>query len=196
MGRKIPASGSRADFGIEEFSWDPAAPEQSLQLAYASETDFARNKIYWYFDEAKKHEKLSKRIRALALVLFVLGGLCPLIDATGYVPGWRLPSWGYVTIALAAGIFYWDRIHGASSTWRRDTLTWIAIRRLLKDFQYDWVLPRGGESTARVERLKAFRQNVEAVIENEAKVWVAEDEQALNELAARFPAQPGSTTRR
>jgi hypothetical protein len=169
MNREVPASGGDTDFGTEEFYWDPAAPEQSLQHAYAYETDFARDKICWYFVDAKRHETPSKWIRALALVLVVLASLCPLVHATGRVPGWRLPSWGYVFVALAAGLFYWDRMHGASSTWRRDTLTWIAIRRVLKDFQYDWVLSQAGDISARVERLKAFRQKVEAIIRERGK---------------------------
>ena len=196
MNREVPASSGHTDFGTEEFYWDPAAPEQSLQRAYAYETDFARDKICWYFVEAKKHEAPSKWIRALALVLFVLGGLCPLVHATGRVKEWGLPSWGYVCIALAAGVFYWDRIQGESSTWRRDTLTWLAMRRVLRDFQYDWVLSQEGEISARGEKLKAFRQKVESIIENEAKVWGAEDEQTLNEMAGQLSAQAAATNRR
>lgn len=157
MKRNVPDSRARADFGIEELGWDPAKPEQSLENAYKSETDFARNKISWYFEVAEQHKSRTKWIRNLVLALFVAGSLCPLIDATGFVPGWRLPSWGYVCIAVAAGMFFWDRILGASSGWRRDTLTWISIRQALTAFHYDWVLSREGEIPARVEKLKSFR---------------------------------------
>ena len=43
MNREVPASSGHTDFGTEEFYWDPAAPEQSLQRALIDpDADIAR----------------------------------------------------------------------------------------------------------------------------------------------------------
>lgn len=182
-----------SEFGIDDFNWDAAKPEESLHNLYIRNVAFAKYKIRWYHGTSERHGRNSKRIRLWAIILLTLGSLCPLVAATklGSFTD-HLGAWGYVLIALAAGIFGLDRFYGISSTWTRDTSTWLAIRKTLVGFQHDWVLSLTQHPDSwpeRLELLKQFRQNIETAVVQECAAWAVDEERRLatlqNSLANR-----------
>jgi SMODS and SLOG-associating 2TM effector domain 2 len=185
----MPDEESDTDLGIEEVLWDSDDPNQSLQDRYNHDTNFARLKVKYYLRDAKKYGKYAGRIRLAAIVLGTAGVVMPLIDAA-LPPGTvHIGAWGYVVIALAAGLFSMDRFGGFSWKWTRSTIIWVTLRRQLAEFQHDWdilMLRRDSEvhgkkeeekqkeeklMVDRLARLKDFRHSVEVIVAQECKEW-------------------------
>jgi hypothetical protein len=170
----MPDEESDADLGIARVQWDSDDPHQSLLNLYAHDTDFARVKVRWYLKDAAKNGQYARRIRLAAIALATAGVLTPLIDAALPPNTVHMGPWGYVVIALSAGLFSIDRFAGFSWSWTRSTIIWVALRRELAEFQHDWNMLMSRADAAvehRLARLKAFRQNVEAIIAQECKDW-------------------------
>lgn len=179
---------------VPDFRWDPNKPEESVEGLHTQAVSFAKQKIDWYYNEAEKNGTHSKRIRFLVVCLLTIGALCPLIEATGLGVGVRLAAWGYVLFALAAGFFALDRFYGLSTSWRRNTSTWLTIRSALIDFEHDWILG-GTNPDDRVKLLKQFWRKTLTTVAEETDVWVTEEERAIKALQDNLDrtSAPGSS---
>jgi len=171
---KIMSGESDAELGIEPVTWYRDDQNESLLALYEYDTKFARVKVRWYFVDRDKYGKCARWIRLAAIVLGTVGMLMPLIDAALQSKKLHLGPWGYVIIALAAGLFSIDRFSGLSWRWTRSTIIWVRLRRELAEFQHDWNMlmsqPQSNPQE-RSERLKVFRQNIETIIAQECKDW-------------------------
>src|SRR6476619_2275346 len=92
----MPHDESDANLGIEPVPWYSDDPNKSLLALYAYDTDFARLKVRWYFDDRGKYGKYAWWIRLAAIVLGTVGVLMPLIDAAVQSKKLHLGPWGYV----------------------------------------------------------------------------------------------------
>ena len=122
-------------------AWIPDETKESLDSIYNWAIAKAEDQINWY--QAKRGPKRSgsQWIRAISVCVVVLGALCPLIDAAAAsVFPTKLSQWGYVLLAVAAGLFSYDKYFGLSTGWVRYVQTEWALRKALTEFRYNWLL--------------------------------------------------------
>jgi hypothetical protein len=191
--------------------WNASDAPRVLHALYERVEQSARRNIAWYFREKARKGLLSRALRGCAIVLFVLGGLAPLVHAIvlGNTPagssGFNLNQYGYVSLALAAGLLAFDKFFGVSTSYVRYLTTAFALQKSLSAFQLEWVrLVRkaGGLSSSTdpeplLAHLSAFQGVVDVIVQSETEAWVAEFHANLSELqrAAKAHAeatQPGT----
>src|SRR5579859_5491469 len=105
---------------LAALSWrDPDIDKSLADLRDYVEAE-GRKQVEWYYSKKRAKALASTSIRFIAIVLFVLGGLVPIIKAT-LPPGTALPfdfgQAGYLLIGLGAGCIGMDRYFGYSSGW-------------------------------------------------------------------------------
>jgi hypothetical protein len=177
--------------------WDATQPVQTLMLMYQWAVDRAQERIQWYEDKGEPRKFLSQVLRIVAISLTAAGALCPLLDATGVflskqsgVDSIVLGKWGYVFIAVAAGIIGFDRYFGLSTGWMRFIVTQLSLERSLQEFHYDWAMLLAQQqetsqklnSTVLLQRLKDFSLQVESLVKQETDAWVMEFQSNVAEL--------------
>jgi hypothetical protein len=143
----------------------------------------------WYLQDKRGKRSWSRGLRLLVILLVTAGGLQPLLDAAA--PGTGRTAWGYVLLALAAACIGFDRFFGLSSGWMRSMTTAQALERRLEQLQYDWAAEcaRGASRTVdpkqvqtRLALLRAFSDDVAALMRQETAEWVLEFQSNLLRL--------------
>ncbi len=176
--------------------WDAAKPDESLLHIQQWAVTQARERIDWYKVKSKGKKRWSVALRVMVISAAALGGLCPLIEATGVfgasAPGAteiNLGRWGYVLIALAAATAGFDKYFGLSTGWMRFIVTQLSLERSLQEFQYDCALlhtqrqeQQTGTSLPLLQRAKDFSMQVEDLTRQETDAWVQEFQSSLAEL--------------
>lgn len=176
--------------------WDLSDPTKSLDKIYKWTVQNAEDQIEWYVRKKVPNRKWSLTIRAAAIVLAVLGALCPLLDATQIVKDNTIlfGEWGYVFLALGAGVIGFDRYFGFSTGWMRYILTQESLEKALKEFRYDWVILTGGQITGSVsaatnlnipiclQKAKDFTIQIEGLVRQETDAWVQEFQATISQL--------------
>ena len=182
--------GRRGDLQIREFPEVGAAGSVEGTLAVDQVRIWAeaqaRDTIDWYLRDKKIMRFGSRLLRGLTVVLFVAGGIAPLVNvARGDDAG----GWGYVLLAAAAGCAAFDHFFGVSSAWMRDMTAAQAIQRRLTDFRLAWatlllrsaatgaVSPTGAadaDLVARMQLIESLITDVTTMVETETTEWLAE----------------------
>ena len=153
----------------------------------------------WYLADKRGKRIWSRGLRLLAIVLVTAGGLQPLLEAAA--PGPSRTAWGYVLLALAAAGIGFDRFFGLSSGWMRSMTTAQALERRLEQLQYDWAAEcaRSASRTVdpkqvqnRLALLRAFSDDVAALLQQETASWVLEFQSNLLRLERSNTSRPGS----
>jgi hypothetical protein len=153
----------------------------------------------WYLADKRGKRIWSRGLRLLAILLVTVGGLQPLLDAAA--PGTGRTAWGYVLLALAAACVGFDRFFGVSSGWMRSMTTAQALERRLELLQYDWAAEcaRSAARTVdpkqvqnRLALLRAFSDDVAALLQQETASWVLEFQSNLLRLERSNTPRPGS----
>jgi SMODS and SLOG-associating 2TM effector domain 2 len=180
-----------ADLGIEKLEQLFESTDLPFKSLYEQTTEFARRKVRWYHNRSEKDWRYWVIIRGVSLGLAVVGAIFPLLDATAVFPSLKLSSWGYVVLALAAGIYSIDTFFGYSAGASRNTVTWLKIRLLLAEAEFDLRLAHSQPGNqelvpASIERLKKLRLDIETEIARETTLWVDEFRQQRSELAKQL----------
>jgi hypothetical protein len=133
-------------------------------------------------------------LRFVAIVLFVLGGLVPIVKAT--LPttvqfSFDFGQSGYLLIGVAAGCIGLDRFFGYSTGWIRYVTTAMAIEKSLEEFRLEWTRNmarmRGAAPTPEqletlIQTCTAFSLAIKSQVEQETKAWVVEFQNNLSQL--------------
>ena len=153
----------------------------------------------WYLQDKRGKRSWSRGLRLVAILLVIAGGLQPLLDAAA--PGTGRTAWGYVLLALAAACIAFDRFFGLSSGWMRSMTTAQALERRLGQLQYDWALEcaRSAARTVdpkqaqtRLTLLRAFADDMAALMQQETAEWVLEFQSDLLHLERSSGGGSGS----
>ena len=154
--------------------------------------------VNWYLQHKIWPSRLSRLLRALAILGGVLGGLAPLLGGASVSGAFADGKWslyanqsGYILIALAGAALLFDRYFGFSSSWMRYMTAQRALQRALESFQLSWAIwrlqvtdagPDAEQQAAAIALLTAFQQKIGELVDQEFQAWVAQFKQELAEL--------------
>ncbi|HEX3048734.1 MAG TPA: SLATT domain-containing protein [Bacillota bacterium] len=179
---------------LEFPGWDALKPNESLNSVYRWAIAKAEERILWYSEKRKIKRTGSQLIRGFVALFIAIGALCPLVDATGVFGGPEhkiaFSQWGYLSLAMAAAIFGFDRFFGLSTGWMRFIVTQMSIDRTLKEFQHDWIIlsaqqvPCSANNNYLIplQRVKDFTLQVENLAKQETDSWVIEFQSNISHL--------------
>jgi len=156
----------------------------------------AQRQIDWYHAKRKRKASVSTALRFVSILLFVLGGLVPILKATLSSEtlkriGFDFGQTGYLLLAIAAGCVAMDRFFGYSSGWIRYTTTALALEKSLAEFGLEWARyiaklrggpPNESELDQLIRTCETFSLSIRAQVEQETRAWVSEFETNLSEL--------------
>src|SRR5215831_19466684 len=188
---------------LSKLSWKDAEVDNSLSVLHQYVEDQAQKQIQWYWNSKRSKSYMSMFLRFVAIILFVLGGLVPIVKAT-------LPSTvtdkfpfdfgqsGYLLIGVAAGCMGLDRFFGYSTGWIRYVTTAMAIEKSLEEFRLEWTRNmakmRGAPPTPEqletlIQTCTAFSLAIKSQVEQETKAWVVEFQNNLSQLEKDLQAK-------
>ena len=179
-----------------DLSWKELDIDGSLIMLRRYVETEARRQIDWYHGKRKIKARISTGLRFVAILLFVSGGLTPIVKATLAADTMRrLPfdfgQAGYLLIAVAAGCVAMDRFFGYSSSWIRCITTALALEKSLEEFRLEWFrdiakLRGGAPDNTELDRLivtcETFSLAIRGQVEQETKAWVVEFQSNLVQL--------------
>src|SRR5262245_5391908 len=140
------------DMTLEEWSPEVLAGKEAAEAIpaiFGYVENAAASSMAWYAQRKLGKARASRSLRALAIVLAIVGGLTPIIH--GMYPQPWIAQLGFALLALAAGAVAADRYFGVSSGWIRYVTAMLAIQRALADFRLDWsglLLSVAGDATS------------------------------------------------
>ncbi len=188
---------------LSTLSWKDADVCSSLSSLHQYVEDQARKQIQWYWDKKRKKAGMSMFLRFVAIILFVLGGLVPIVKAT--LPAAVVATFpfdfgqsGYLLIGIAAGCVGLDRFFGYSTGWIRYVTTAMAIEKSLEEFRLEWsrnmAKMRGASPTPEqletlIQTCTAFSLGMRNQLEQETKAWVVEFQSNLSQLEKELQAK-------
>src|SRR5215472_15705052 len=188
---------------LSNLSWKDADVDNSLrELREYVETE-AQKQIAWYYAKKARKARMSVTLRFISIVLFVLGGLVPIIkatlpaSATATLP-FDFGQAGYLLIGVAAGCIGLDRFFGYSTGWIRYVTTAMAIEKSLEEFRLEWTRNmakmRGTPPTTEhletlIQTCAAFSLAIKSQVEQETKAWVLEFQNNLSQLEKDLQAK-------
>jgi hypothetical protein len=194
---------------LAALSWStPQDVEASVHEAYRYAEARAVETIDWYMREKSPKARGSRTLRVLAIVLTTLGGLAPLVDSVGWLRGEGMKGLvvgqlGYLFLGLAAACVAGDKYFGYSSGWMRYLATAILLQKAVSEFRFDWAMmiaklggkgPTVEQVQLMLQRIKEFVLFVDAEVERETQVWIAEFQSSLAEIERTAKTQ-GEATR-
>jgi hypothetical protein len=150
-----------------------------LCMMYDHAVAAAERNIDWYRSKKAPKQRLSLVVRCTALLLAIVGGLCPLFSEMSKID---LSRYGYILLAAGGGLLLFDKLFGLSSSWMRFMGAAQEIEALLDAFRVDWASEKArlitpettSASDPRFQLTKEFLINMHAVIERETNEWKAE----------------------
>jgi hypothetical protein len=188
---------------LSKLSWKDADMENSLSVLHQYVEDQAQKQIQWYWDKKRAKAHVSMFLRFVAIIMFVLGGLVPIVKAT--LPATVVAKFpfdfgqsGYLLIGIAAGCMGLDRFFGYSTGWIRYVTTVMAIEKSLEEFRLEWTRNmakmRGASPTAEqletlIQTCAAFSLAIKSQVEQETKAWVVEFQTNLSQLEKDLQAK-------
>jgi len=149
----------------------------------------AINSIEWFLRKKNRPSIYSRGIRFGAIILTIIGGISPILQGIDYLSQFNFTQYGYVSLALAAGLVGLDKYFGFSNAWMRYMLTQITLQQILDQFSIDWFkirinIKNNDElSEEQINKLcnciQQFRSNFLVEINNEIKTWKSEFQNSL-----------------
>ena len=189
--------------GLSNLSWKDSDVETSLVELRRYVEDQAQGQIAWYYAKKTWKARVSIALRFVAILLFVMGGLVPIIKAT--IPPEtiaRLPfdfgQAGYLLIGVAAGCVGLDRFFGYSTGWIRYITTAMAIEKSLEEYRMEWARniaklrgapPNEQQLDQLIQTCETFSLAIKTQVEQETKAWVTEFQSNLAQLEKDLQAK-------
>jgi hypothetical protein len=168
--------------------WDDEKREESIKLLYNFTCGTTKEAIEWYWRK-KRVGRLGRALRLFAILLTTAGGMVPILRSAGIGTSNNptffglLPEYGYVLVAVAAGLIALDRFFGFSSTWIRFVTTATTLHTGFTKFQLDWALLKARIGARKlttedcetlIHRLLGLLTFVREEVEKETAAWTTE----------------------
>lgn len=189
---------------LEGLSWEPGKVLGSLDAVFQHVTEVAKNAITWYWQSKRRKKRGAVLLRLGAILGTSVAGILPMltqISATGGKAGIP-PAWASVSLGIAAALVGLDRFFGFSSGWTRYIAAEMRLRQILEEFQMDWeaqkaiwkgAAPTDDQAQGMLGRAKAFVVQVDAIVQEETKAWIAEFQTTLSQLDEAVKAKVAVT---
>lgn len=180
------------------YEWDRARARKSLDELYRETLRLADYEISWYRSRGKSKGACAKAIRVIALLLFVLSTLIPLLSfmVSHKVATETLLYAGYLMTGIAAGLLLYDRYYGFTNSWTRFVLTGQDLASMRNELVDNWqtillnTLPLNPSGyNEMIVLLLTFRSKFNDVVRTETKVWAKEFQQGLYDLSKELKTQ-------
>ncbi len=184
----MPGSLARDD--VKSSFLKDSESEKALKVLYEHVESDAKQKIEWYHRKKVWKGRISKGLHLIAIVLFALGSLVPILEVTFPAMAvlqshsiFDFSQAGYLLIAIAAACFGLDRFFGHSSGWVRHVTTAMAIERALEEYRMEWtrVTAKNAGHPYRPEVIdglirlsKDFVLSTLALVDQETRLWATE----------------------
>ena len=198
----VPQPTDRGEILLKNIVIDPAEPIKTLEQLYDQSLRFDRYYSDWYGRNASLAKQRSRRWRRIAIVLISFGGLAPILAGLGTWWFFERSVWlnfGYIAVALAASVVFYDRFWGYSTGWMRFTTTQQALERAMSKFEIAWnclairAVSKASEHKFNAadfepfcELLCTLTMEVHGLVEQETQQWVREFNSSLQELQKRI----------
>jgi len=183
--------------------WNGADVLASLDGLFTDVLAEARRSEQWYWRSKGSKALWSRTIKWGVVVLTGLGAVVPVAVSLRLFPWLTVYLHSVVSstsfdsglfssllIGCAAALLGFDRAWGFSTGWARYVLTGTAIRNAAEEFRMDWTMlsaqlaspPTTEQLTAMIQRAKAFRMTVEALVLKETQDWATEFQSNLAQM--------------
>lgn len=183
-----------AEKDLRSIDWPPALPwsgsevTSSLDQAYGVVAARGWGAQKWYLDNHDGKKQLSKIFRGASSIAIGSAALFPAVAVAN--PDLGVATWGYVPLALAAGLYGADRVFGFSDAWMRYMVTAMKLASRLEVADVQWEARRaswGGSPPppAEVEAALVFLIDLAAELSG---LVSAETEQWANQIAGAMSA--------
>jgi conflict system pore-forming effector with SLATT domain len=189
--------------GLSNLSWKDPDVENSITELRRYVEDEAQKQIAWYYAKKTWKARMSTALRFASILLFVMGGLVPIVKATLQPAAInKLPfdfgQAGYLLIGVAAGCVGLDRFFGYSTGWIRYITTAMAIEKSLEEYRMEWARniaklrgapPNEQQLDQLIQTCETFSLAIRTQVEQETKAWVAEFQSNLAQLEKDLQAK-------
>ena len=189
--------------GLSNLSWKDSEVETSLLELRRYVENEAQRQIAWYYANKTWKSRISITLRFVAILLFVMGGLVPIVKATLLPETTRnLPfdfgQAGYLLIGIAAGCVGLDRYFGYSTGWIRYITAAMAIEKSLEEYRMEWARnisklrgapPNEQQLDQLIQTCETFSLAIKTQVEQETNAWVAEFQSNLTQLEKDLQAK-------
>jgi SMODS and SLOG-associating 2TM effector domain 2 len=158
--------------------------------------------IHWYYAKKAWKAWASQLLKFLTLLATGMGGLLPIVSATGIfssslpeaqrqVRNLQVNQIGYLCFGLAAAFLAFDKYFGYSTGWMRYITTAMALETALRNFRLDWArttsglagaTPSGAVLEALLQKIQDFCVAARTLVEKETQAWVMEFQTNLSQL--------------
>jgi len=164
--------------------------------------------IRWYYAKKPWKAWASQLLKFLTLLATGLGGLLPIISATGIFT-YRLKEserqlrilqvnqFGYLCFGLAAAFLAFDKYFGYSTGWMRYIMTAMSLETSLRNFRLDWARTTSGLAGAvpneaaletLLQKIQDFCIGARTMVEKETQAWAMEFQTNLSQLEKQASA--------
>jgi hypothetical protein len=189
--------------GLSSLSWKDSDVDTSLLELRRYVENEAQRQIAWYYTNKTWKSRVSIALRFAAILLFVMGGLVPIVKATLLPEATKnLPfdfgQAGYLLIGVAAGCVGLDRYFGYSTGWIRYITAAMAIEKSLEEYRMEWARniaklrgapPNEQQLDQLIQTCETFSLAIKTQVEQETKAWVAEFQSNLAQLEKELQAK-------
>lgn len=174
-------------------NYDWSKPNDAFEAIKTKILEAVEKEEKWYRRGRRWHSFLSRAIRAIAIVLFAIGALYPiLVPQTNSIAFAK--NYGYISLAVGGLILLLDKYLGVSTGYVRFYLAELEIQKNKSDFNLNWELeiskatnPMANESIINLLMLlKNLQQVVYSIIQTETNTWATEFQAQTGELYELF----------
>ena|ERR1700722_3261453 len=183
-------------------SWQPDQVQKSLDSMREYVESDVEAAIHWYYAKKPWKAWASQLLKFLTLLATALGGLLPIVSATGVfssslpepqrqIRNLQVNQIGYLCFGLAAAFLAFDKYFGYSTGWMRYITTAMSLETLLRNFRLDWARttsglagapPSGAVLEVLLQKIQDFCGAARTLVEKETQAWVMEFQTNLSQL--------------
>lgn len=173
---------------------DWTKPQEALEAIKASILTAMKKEEDWYAYHCYWHSIFTKLIRVIAIILFSLGILLPILNLEMINVYGQARNFGYICLAIGGLLLLIDKYLGVSSGYVRFYIAKLDIQKNTGEFESNWDIemvkasePMTVENILTLLNiLKQFKQAVFTTIQVETGAWASEFQTQSGELYELF----------
>jgi hypothetical protein len=192
---------------LPPLAWEPPQCVDSLQALVNHGSARAEEAVNWYLKAKRGKRRGARLLRMATILLTTAAGILPILQQIWTTSDGKppfAPAWASVLLALAVLLVAIDRFFGFSDAWMRYVTAELQIRQVREAFELDWQAAHasfGGQPPTPVQvqavisNVKAFVDQVNALVATETTKWVSDFQEALRQIdeGAKRTAQAAQT---